>query len=84
MYITFVKAIKKYNVNKRTLTFFLFFFNLAVLFGQGQSDFLGQWTGEEDLDSEALNYENRNISMVISEGGVREGFYVFQSSCDFL
>ena len=79
-----MKAIKKYNVNKRTLTFFLFFFNLAVLFGQGQSDFLGQWTGEEDLDSEALNYENRNISMVISEGGVREGFYVFQSSCDFL
>ena len=79
-----MKAIKKYNVNKRTLTFFLFFFNLAVLFGQGQSDFLGQWTGEEDLNSEALNYENRNISIVISEGGVREGFYVFQSSCDFL
>ena len=55
-----------------------------MLFGQGQSDFLGQWAGEEDLNSEAINYENRNISMVISEGGVREGFYVFQSSCDFL
>ena len=55
-----------------------------MVFGQGQSDFLGQWTGQEDLNSEAINYENRNISIVISEGGIREGFYVFQSSCDFL
>ncbi len=55
-----------------------------MLFGQGQSDFLGQWTGQEDLNSEAINYENRNISIVVSEGGIREGFYVFQSSCDFL
>ena len=55
-----------------------------MLFGQGQSDFIGQWIGAEDLNSESINYENRNISMVISEGGVREGFYVFQSSCDFL
>ena len=55
-----------------------------MVFGQGQSDFLGQWTGQEDLNSEAMNYENRNISIVISEGGIREGFYIFQSSCDFL
>ena len=62
----------------------LFFSIATTLFGQGQSDFLGQWTGQEDLNSEAINYENRNISVVISEGGIREGFYVFQSSCDFL
>ena len=55
-----------------------------MVFGQGQSDFLGQWTGQEDLNSEAMNYENRNISIFISEGGIREGFYIFQSSCDFL
>ena len=55
-----------------------------MLFSQGQSDFLGQWTGLEDLNSEAINYENRNVSIVVSEGGLREGFYVFQSSCDFL
>ena len=84
MYITFVKAIKKYNANKLSLIAFLFFFNFKLLFGQGQSDFLGQWTGQEDLNSEAINYENRNISIVVSEGGIREGFYVFQSSCDFL
>ena len=79
-----MKAIKKYNVNKLLLIAFLFFFNFKLLFGQGQSDFLGQWTGQEDLNSEAINYENRNISIVVSEGGIREGFYVFQSSCDFL
>ena len=62
----------------------LFFSIATMLFGQGQSDFLGQWTGQEDLNSEAINYENRNISVVISEGGIREGFYIFQSSCDFL
>ena len=84
MYITFVKAIKKYYAIKLKLISLLFFFNPFVLFGQGQSDFLGQWIGLEDLNSEAINYENRNISMLISEGGVREGFYIFQSSCDFL
>jgi len=57
---------------------------MALLLGQAQSDFLGQWMGQEDLESESINYENRNISIVISEGGVREGFYVFESSCEFL
>ena len=57
---------------------------MTVLLGQASSDFLGQWTGQEDLESESISYQNRNISLVISEGGVREGFYVFESSCDFL
>ena len=57
---------------------------MTVLLGQAPSDFLGQWTGQEDLESESISYQNRNISLVISEGGVREGFYVFESSCDFL
>ena len=57
---------------------------ITVLLGQAPSDFLGQWIGQEDLDSESISYQNRNISLVISEGGVREGFYVFESSCDFL
>ena len=57
---------------------------MTVLLGQSQSGFLGQWTGQEDLESESISYQNRNISLVISEGGVREGFYVFESSCDFL
>ncbi len=40
--------------------------------------------GAEDLNSKAINYENRNISIVISEGGLRAGFYIFQFSYDFL
>ena len=57
---------------------------MTALLGQAQSGFLGQWTGQEDLESESISYQNRNISLIISEGGVREGFYVFESSCDFL
>ena len=57
---------------------------MTVLLGQAQSGFLGQWTGQEDLESESISYQNRNISLTISEGGVREGFYIFNSSCDFL
>ena len=77
-------ATKIYIANNLILFALLFFCNSVMVFGQGQSDFLGQWTGQEDLNSEAMNYENRNISIVISEGGIREGFYIFQSSCDFL
>ena len=47
---------------------------MTVLLGQAPSDFLGQWTGQEDLESESISYQNRNISLIISEGGVREGF----------
>ena len=57
---------------------------MTVLLGQAPSDFLGQWTGQEDLESDSISYQNRNISLIISEGGVREGFYVFEWSCVFL
>ena len=52
--------------------------------GQSLSEFLGHWTGTEELNSPSLTYENRNISLTIEEGGVREGFHIFTSSSDFL
>ena len=52
--------------------------------GQGLSNFLGHWTGLELLDSPDLTYDNRNISLVVSEGGDRDGFHIYTSSCDFL
>ena len=70
------------NYTKHVILFV--FGAMTALLGQAQSGFLGQWTGQEDLESESISYQNRNISLVISEGGVREGFYVFESSCDFL
>jgi len=66
-------------------TFFLaVMLNVGVLNAQAISNFLGHWTGVEDLNSSILSYENHNISIVIDEGGVREGFYIFTSSCEFL
>ncbi len=56
----------------------------GILHSQSQPDFLGYWIGQEDLESESAAYENRNISVDITEGGVREGFYIYNSSCDFL
>ena len=52
--------------------------------GQGQQNFLGHWTGSEDLSTQSVEYLNRNISIQINEGGDREGFYIFTSSCEFL
>ena len=51
---------------------------------QGLNDFLGTWTGVEDLESNSNTYSNRNITLTISEGGDREGFLVYTSSSDFL
>ena len=31
-----------------------------------------------------MSYDNRNISIMISEGGDREGYFIYTSSCDFL
>ncbi len=64
----------------------VFIFGLFSVYGQTQSmsDFLGHWSGTEELSSPTSSYENRNISIVIEEGGVREGFYVFSSSSEFL
>jgi len=80
----FMYPTKKYIASNIILLVLFFLLNSITLFGQDQSEFLGQWIGQEDLDSEVINYENRNISIVISEGGIREGFYIFRSSCDFL
>ena len=52
--------------------------------GQSLSEFLGHWTGTEELNSPSLTYENRNISLTIEEGGVREGFHIFSSSSDLI
>jgi len=31
-----------------------------------------------------MSYDNRNLSLIISEGGDREGYFIYTSSCDFL
>ena len=67
---------------KISLYFSLMLINIAN--GQGLSNFLGHWTGLELLDSPNLTYDNRNISLVVSEGGDRDGFHIYTSSCDFL
>ena len=58
---------------KISLFFLLMLINIAN--GQGLSNFLGHWTGLELLDSPNLTYDNRNISLVVSEGGDRDGFH---------
>jgi len=52
--------------------------------GQVLDNFSGHWTGLENLDSPSLSYDNRNISIIISEGGDREGYFIYTSSCNFL
>jgi len=52
--------------------------------GQVLDDFSGHWSGLENLDSPSMNYDNRNISIIISEGGDRENYFIYTSSCDFL
>ena len=52
--------------------------------GQTLDNFSGHWTGLENLDSPSMSYDNRNISIMISEGGDREGYFIYTSSCDFL
>ena len=69
--------------NKTYITSLIFFL-LSFLYGQFQEDFLGHWTGIEELESPSITYENRNISIVVEIGGDRDGFYTFTSSCDFL
>ena len=56
----------------------------SLLNGQVLGNFSGHWTGLENLDSPSLSYDNRNISIVISEGGDREDYFIYTSSCDFL
>ena len=48
-------------------------FMASCLNGQALVNFLGHWTGLEQLDSPSLSYDNRNISIQIMEGGERDG-----------
>ena len=59
-------------------------FWVSILDGQVLDNFSGHWIGLENLDSPSMNYDNRNISIIISEGGDREGYFIYTSSCDFL
>ena len=59
-------------------------FMVSCINGQGLVNFLGHWTGIEELDSPSLSYDNRNISIQVMEGGERDGFYIYSSSSDFL
>jgi len=72
--------------NKKTIRNLVLLFVLLIIQASGQSlsEFLGDWTGAEDLTSPSMTYENRNIALQIEEGGVREGFHVFTSSSEFL
>jgi len=72
------------NTKLRVKMLLAFIYLVSVLNGQGLVSFLGHWTGVEELDSPSMTYDNRNISIVISEGGDREGFYIYSSSCEFL
>ena len=49
----------------------------SLLNGQVLDNFSGHWTGLENLDSPSLSYDNRNISIVISEGGDREDYFIY-------
>ena len=57
---------------------------VSSLYSQSQENFLGNWTGLENLDSPSMGYDNRNLSIAISEGGDREGYFIYTSSCSFL
>ncbi len=38
----------------------------------------------ENLESPRLTHDNRNISITIEKGGVRDGYFTYNSSSDFL
>ena len=67
-------------------SFFLviFFFWISISNAQVLDNFSGHWTGLENLDSPTMSYDNRNISIMISEGGDRDGYFIYSSSCEFL
>ena len=47
-------------------------------------DFIGDWTGVEYLQSPTSSYENKSISIQISQGGDRENYLIYTSSSDFI
>ena len=54
------------------------------LHAQILTDFVGDWTGVENLHSPTTFYENKNISIQISQGGDRENYLIYTSSSDFI
>ena len=44
------------------------------LYAQILTDFVGDWTGIENLQSPTKSYQNKNISIQISQGGDRENY----------
>tara|TARA_B100000700_G_C15007113_1_gene839103 strand:- start:1400 stop:2143 length:744 start_codon:yes stop_codon:yes gene_type:complete len=58
--------------------------SLSITIAQSLPDFIGHWTGTESLESPSITFENHSASIVIGEGGDRDGFFVFTSSSDFL
>ena len=72
------------NTSLRVKILLVFIYLVSFSNAQGLVNFLGHWTGVEALDSPSITYDNRSISIVISEGGDREGFHVYSSSCEFL
>ena len=55
-----------------------------VLHAQILTDFVGDWIGVENLHSSTTFYENKSISIQISEGGDRENYLIYTSSSDFI
>mgnify|MGYP000031157634 CR=1 FL=1 len=47
-------------------------------------DFIGDWTGVEYLQSPTTSYENKSISIQVSQGGDRENYLIYTSSSDFI
>ena len=47
-------------------------------------DFIGDWTGVENLQSPTTTYEGKSISIQISQGGDRENYLIYTSSSDFI
>ena len=60
------------------------FFWASISNAQVLENFPGHWSGLENLDSPTMSYDNRNISIIISEGGDRDGYFIYSSSCEFL
>ena len=54
------------------------------LHAQILTDFAGDWTGIENLQSPTTTYDNKSISIQISQGGDRENYLIYTSSSDFI
>ena len=73
----------KINPHKKFLIVAIFFAGWG-LHAQILTDFVGDWIGIENLQSPTAFYENKSISIQISQGGDRENFLIYTSSSDFI